>query len=145
MAYSVSSEREIENLIATYAFLVDDGDFDNLGVLLDRCDFRLNNGPVIRGSDAIAKFARDALQVFEDGTPRTRHVTTNIVIELDNDSGTARARAYYTVFQAVHDFPLQPIACGRYCDRFERAGHKWHFAERSVQTDLAGDVSHHRR
>ena len=145
MAYSVSSEREIENLISTYAFLIDDGDFDHLGILLDRCDFRLNDGPVIRGREAIAEFGRNTLRIFEDGTPRTRHVTTNIVIELDEDSGTARARAYYTVFQAVHDFPLQPIACGRYRDRFERADHKWHLAERSVRTDLVGDVSHHRR
>jgi 3-phenylpropionate/cinnamic acid dioxygenase small subunit len=145
MPYSQSSERAIENLIASYAFLVDDGKFDELGALLDRCDFRLGNSPIIRGKDAIAKFARDALQVFEDSTPRTRHVTTNIIIEVDEAAGTAQARAYYTVFQAVNDFPLQPIACGRYRDRFERADGKWFFAERSVQTDLAGDVSHHRR
>ena len=145
MAYSQSSEREIENLIATYAFLVDDGEFDKLGVLLDRCDLTLGSGPTIRGNEAVAKLARDALQVFEDGTPRTRHVTSNMIIEVDENAGTARARAYYTVFQAVHDFPLQPIACGRYRDRFERIDGKWHFAERFVQTDLAGDVSHHRR
>jgi 3-phenylpropionate/cinnamic acid dioxygenase small subunit len=124
MPYSQSSERESENLIATYAFLVDDGKFDDLGALLDRCDFRLGSGPAIRGKEAIAKFARDALQVFEDGTPRTRHVTTNVILEVDEEAGTARARAYYTVFQAVNDFPLQPIACGRYRDRFERAGGK---------------------
>jgi 3-phenylpropionate/cinnamic acid dioxygenase small subunit len=141
----MSSEREIGNLIATYAFLVDDGEFEQLGVLLDRCDFTLGKGPAVRGSEAIAKLARGALQVFGDGTPRTRHVTSNIVIEVNEDAGTAQARAYYTVFQAVDDFPLQPIACGRYRDRFERVDGKWRFAERSVQTDLVGDVSRHRR
>ena len=145
MTHAQSSEREIENLIATYAFLVDDGAFDELGLLLDRCDFKLGDGPVIRGKEAVAKFGRQALQVFEDGTPRTRHVTTNIIIEVDEAAGTAKARAYYTVLQAVKDFPLQPIACGRYRDRFERTDGKWFFAERSVQTDLVGDVSHHRR
>jgi len=140
-----SSEREIENLIGTYAFLVDDGDFDGLGELLDHCDFRLGAGPAIRGKDAIARFGRDSLQVFADGTPRTRHVTTNIIIEVDEEAGLAQSRSYYTVFQAVPDFPLQPIACGRYQDRFARTDGKWRFAERTVQTTLTGDLSHHRR
>jgi 3-phenylpropionate/cinnamic acid dioxygenase small subunit len=145
--YSVTSqsgERDIENLIATYAFLVDDGDFDGLGALLDQCDFTLGDGPAIRGKDAIAKFAREALRVYEDGTPRTRHVTTNIIIEVDEEAGAAQSRSYYTVFQAVPGFPLQPIACGRYRDRFVRDGGKWRFAQRSVRTDLVGDVSRHR-
>ncbi len=133
MPYSQSSEREIENLIATYAFLVDDGEFENLGALLDRCDFTLGPGPTIRGKEAVAKPARNALRIFDDGTPRTRHVTSNIIIEVDEDAGTARSRAYYTVFQAALDFALQPIACGRYRDRFERVDGKWYFAERSVQ------------
>jgi 3-phenylpropionate/cinnamic acid dioxygenase small subunit len=145
VVYSQSSERDIENLIATYAFLVDDGDFDGLGALLDQCDFTLGGGPAIRGRQAIASFARQAPQVYDDGTPRTRHVTTNLIIEVDEGAGMARSRAYYTVFQAAPDFPLQPIACGRYADRFERADGKWRFAARSVQTDLAGNVSHHRR
>ncbi len=61
MPYSQSSEREIENLIATYAFLVDDGEFENLGALLDRCDFTLGPGPTIRGKEAVAKLAWNAL------------------------------------------------------------------------------------
>ncbi len=140
----MNSDREIENLIATYAFLVDDGKFDALGELLDRCDFTLGSGPVLRGREAIAAFARKALRTFEDGTPRTRHVTTNLIINVDEAAGRAQARAYYTVFQAVEGFPLQPIACGRYEDRFERSDGIWHFAERAVRTDLVGNVSHHR-
>jgi 3-phenylpropionate/cinnamic acid dioxygenase small subunit len=142
---SHSSEREIENLIGSYAFLVDDGDFDGLGALLNQCDFTLGDGPTIRGKVAIAKFAGDALRVYDDGTPRTRHVTTNIIIEVDEEAGVARSRSYYTVFQATPGFALQPIACWRYADRFTRADGKWRFAERSVQGGLAGDLSHHRR
>jgi 3-phenylpropionate/cinnamic acid dioxygenase small subunit len=145
VGYSQSSEREIENLIGTYAFLVDDGDFDGLGALLDECDFTLGNGPAIRGRDAIAKLGRQALQVYDDGTPRTRHVTTNVIIEVDEEASVAQSRSYYTVFQAVPGFPLQPVACGRYMDRFVRANGKWRFAERSVQLGLAGDLTRHRR
>ncbi len=59
-------------------------------------------------------------------------------------AGTATGRAYYTVFQAVDDFALQPIACGTYVDRFERDDGAWRFAARSVQTRLVGDISRHR-
>jgi hypothetical protein len=141
----VPPDRAIENLIATYAWLVDDGEFGKLGDLLTEADFSLNGGPVIRGRDAIERFAHDTLRTYGDGTPRTRHVTTNIVIEIDEEAGTAVSRSYYTVFQSLPDFPLQAIASGRYQDRFQRHNRQWRFAERIVRTSFTGDVSHHSR
>jgi 3-phenylpropionate/cinnamic acid dioxygenase small subunit len=140
---NVPSSRAIENLIATYAFLVDDGEFAKLGDLLADADFSLNGGPVIRGPGAIEKFAHDTLRIYEDGTPRTRHVTTNIIIATDEEAGTAGSRSYYTVFQSLPDFPLQAIASGRYQDRFQRRDGQWRFAGRIVSTHFTGDVSHH--
>jgi 3-phenylpropionate/cinnamic acid dioxygenase small subunit len=141
--YDASSSRIIENLIATYAFLVDDGEFAKLGDLLADATFSLNGGPAIKGRDAIERFAYDTLQTYDDGTPRTRHVTTNIIIEIDEDADTAVSRSYCTVFQSLPDFPLQAIASGRYQDRFQRQHGQWRFAERIVSTSLVGDVSHH--
>jgi 3-phenylpropionate/cinnamic acid dioxygenase small subunit len=135
--------REIENLIARYAYLVDDGDFEGLAVLFADAEFRLNGSAPIAGPEVPA-FARATLRTYDDGTPRTRHVTTNLLIEVDEAAGTATGRAYFTVFQALPDFPLQPIAAGRYADRFTRRGGTWHFTARAVSTDLVGDVSHHR-
>lgn len=140
----MTDERQIENLIATYAFLVDDGKFAELGELMADCTLSLN-GTTVVGRDAIEEFAHGVLQVHDDGTPRTRHVTTNLILELDADAGEASARAYYTVFQALEGFPLQPIAAGRYRDRFARRNGTWRFVERDVSTDLSGDVSHHVR
>jgi 3-phenylpropionate/cinnamic acid dioxygenase small subunit len=139
-----SSHRTIENLIATYAELVDDGDFAGVGTLLAGAVFTGSAGSV-RGRDAIEKTLRDNLIVYEDGTPRTKHVTTNIVIEVDEQAGTAVARSYFTALQALPDMALQPIVSGRYHDRFERRDGQWRFVERSVQTDLLGDVSRHVR
>lgn len=135
--------REIENLIARYAYLVDDGDFDGLAALFADAAFRLNGGPTARGAE-VASLARASLRTYDDGTPRTRHVTTNLLIEVDPDGTTARGRAYFTVFQALPDFPLQPIAAGRYADRFVRRDGAWRFESRDVSTDLVGDVSRHR-
>jgi 3-phenylpropionate/cinnamic acid dioxygenase small subunit len=137
-----TTERAIENLIARYAFLVDDGDFAGLGGLLAHSDFRLGEAAA-HGKADIEELAQSVLQTYADGTPRTRHVTTNLIIEADEEAGTATSRSYFTAFQQTGDFPLQPVASGRYRDRFERHGGTWRFTSREVSTDLVGDVSHH--
>ncbi|MEE6265273.1 MULTISPECIES: nuclear transport factor 2 family protein [Streptomyces] len=143
-AEPASSCRAIENLIARYAELVDDGDFAGLGVLLADATFVGSGGPV-HGRDAIEKSFRDTLIVHDDGTPRTQHVVTNVAVEVDEQAHTAEARSYVTVLQALPDLPLQPIAAGRYHDRFERAEGRWRFVERRVRINLVGEVRHHLR
>jgi 3-phenylpropionate/cinnamic acid dioxygenase small subunit len=139
-----SSYRAIENLIAAYAELVDDGDFAGLGRLLADATFA-GSGAAVSGPDAIEQMFRDMLIVYDDGTPQTKHVTTNVVIDVDEEAGTAVARAYFTVLQALPGLPLQPIVSGRYRDRFDRHDGQWRFAERRVRIDLAGDLSRHLR
>lgn len=140
----VSNDRVIENLIARYAELVDGGDFGGLGALLGRARF-IGSGPPVEGADAVEAMFHDTLIVYDDGTPRTKHITTNVIIEVDERAAGAVSRAYFTVLQALPDLPLQPIASGRYHDRFERHGGPWHFVERRVFVDLVGDVSRHLR
>ena len=139
-----SSYRAVQNLIATYAELVDDGDFAGVGILLADATFTAGGGSV-SGRDAIEKMLRDTLIVYDDGTPRTKHVTTNVAIEVDEEAGTAVSRSYFTALQALPDLALQPIVSGRYQDRFERRDGQWRFVERRVRTDLVGDVSRHLR
>ena len=141
---STPPHRAIENLIATYAELVDDGDFEGVGSLLADATFTGGAGSV-SGADAIERMLRDSLIVYDDGTPRTKHITTNLAIEVDEEAGTAVSRAYFTALQALPDLALQPIVSGRYDDRFERRDGQWRFVERRVRTDLVGDVSRHLR
>lgn len=138
------SYRAIENLIAAYAELVDDGNFTRLGALLAEATFT-GGGEQVSGQAAIERMFRDMVIVYEDGTPRTKHVTTNIAIEVDEPAGTAVSRSYFTVLQALPGLPLQTIAAGRYRDRFERSAGHWRFAEREVRVDLTGEVSRHLR
>jgi 3-phenylpropionate/cinnamic acid dioxygenase small subunit len=138
------SYRAIERLIATYAELVDDGDFAAVGLLLADATFAGAAGSV-SGHDTIERMLVDNIIVYDDGKPRTKHVTTNLGIEIDEAGRTAVARSYFTVLQALPDLPLQPIVSGRYCDRFERRDGEWRFVERRVRTDLVGDLSRHLR
>ncbi len=134
----------IGNLVARYAELVDDGDFDGVADLLADAGVGDGDGSaLLRGRDAIAAMFRDTTRRYADGTPRTKHVTTNLILEVDAEAGRAAARSYWTVLQAVEGLPLQPILAGRYHDRFARSGGAWRFTERRYSIDLVGDVSRH--
>ena len=112
--------RSVENLIARYAELVDSGDFAGLGEMFADGLFGGEGDAVVRGRDAVEKIFRATVQVYDDGTPRTKHVTTNIRVDVDDASGMA-AHSYVTVFQALPDLPLQPIVAGRYRARSSAA------------------------
>jgi len=100
----------------------------------------------IQGADNVEAMYAASTRLYPDtGTPKTKHVTTNVAIEVDEQAGTAVARSYFTALQAVADLPLQPIVSGRYHDRFDRRDGRWRFVERRVRTDLVGDVSRHLR
>ncbi|MFD6530992.1 nuclear transport factor 2 family protein [Streptomyces sp. NPDC060184] len=138
------SHRAVENLIARYAELVDDGDFAGLGDLLADATF-IGSGEPVSGREGIERMFHETLIVHADGTPRTQHVTTNVAVEVDEEAGTAVARSYVTVLQALPDLPLQPIAAGRYHDRFELREGQWRFVQRRVRITMVGDVSRHLR
>lgn len=139
----VNQERRIENLLYTYAERIDGGDLDGVAALFE-------HGRIV-GASAEAPPAEGVAgvramydpQLYEDGTPRTKHVTTNAIIELDDAAGTASCRSYFTVFQATPELPLQVIITGRYHDTFQRLDGVWWFDTRTMLVDQVGDVSHH--
>jgi hypothetical protein len=140
----------VANLIHRYAELIDLGDFGAVADLLgdaavgDGSDDRGDGAArLLTGRDAILAMFTTTTRRYPDGTPGTKHVTTNLILDIDDDEGRAAARTYWTVLQAVPGLPLQPILAGRYHDRFERIEGSWRFAERRYLIDLVGDVSHH--
>ena len=83
--------------------------------------------------------------VLYDGLPHTKHVTTNVWMEVDEAAATAEVRSYVTIWQGLADFPLQAIFSGRYRDRLVESGGEWWFAERWALPDVIGDMSRHVR
>ena len=80
----------------------------------------------------VEKIFRAMVRVYEDGTPRTKHVTTNIRIDVDDERGAAVAHSYVTVFQALPDLAMQPIVAGRYRDVFVCRDGVWRFRGATV-------------
>lgn len=141
------SAREITNLIYTYAELLDGGDLDAVAALFTHgriCG--VADGPpetVFEGPERVRRMYEMATRFYDDGTPKTRHHTTNVQLFVDDDAGTARSTSYYCVTQATPDLPLQVIVTGHYRDTFHRVDGAWWFDSRTMFVDQVGDVSQH--
>lgn len=141
------SAREITNLIYRYAELLDAGDLDGVAALFAHgriCG--VEDGPpetVFNGTAGVRKMYEMATRIYPDGTPKTRHHTSNVQLEINDAEGTAASRSYYCVTQATPDLPLQVIVTGHYKDTFHRLDRVWWFDSRIMFVDQVGDVSHH--
>jgi hypothetical protein len=139
--------REIENLLHTYAERIDGGDLEGVADLFvhGRILASPDAGPegAIVGRAGVLKLYRASTRIYDDGSPHTKHVTTNSIIEVEEGARAAAARSYFTVFQRLDDFPLQPIIAGRYRDTFKRIDGSWWFDTRIMIVDLVGDLSRH--
>jgi 3-phenylpropionate/cinnamic acid dioxygenase small subunit len=145
IVHRMETPAAISNLVFTYAELIDAGDFQRLAELFAHAEFTSEGDPVIRrGTEQVLALYERFTRRYEDGTPKTKHVTTNLLIEVDDQAGTATSRSYFTVLQAVPgELALQPIVAGRYRDGFERVDGAWRFSARHIIIDLMGDLSHH--
>ena len=144
----MDSARQIENLLYRYAELIDSGDYAGIGQLFAHAEIIDEAGNLIaQGPDGIAAMYHESTRLYpETGTPLTKHVTTNAIIEVDEAAGTATARSYYTVLQRTDQLALQPIITGRYHDAFVQAGDNeagWRFSQRKMIIDQLGDLSQH--
>jgi hypothetical protein len=139
----VDSARAIENLVYAYAERIDAGDFQGVGELFGHGRIQPAPGFVLEGVDDVRGLYEGTTRRYEDGTPRSQHVITNVAVEVDEDAGTGTARSRYTVLQQTDELPLQPIIAGRYHDTFHRIDGVWWFDTREMFVDLKGDLSHH--
>ena len=140
----MEASRQIENLLYLYAERIDSGDLEGVAEMFREAEIvaPATEGPGSSGYDEVLKMYQVACRIYEDtGTPKTRHITTNAIIEVDGD--TATARSSFTVVQATAEFPLQPIIVGRYHDSFVCQQGRWQFSRREMYVDLLGDCSAH--
>jgi ketosteroid isomerase-like protein len=135
----------VPNLIGLYAEAIDAGDFHGVADLLANAVITTEGTDTkVEGREAILAMYEQWTRRYDDnGTPHTKHVTTNLILDVDESEGTASARSYFTVLQATDELPLQPIITGRYRDTFTRVDGVWRFTTRHMVTDYTGDLSHH--
>jgi 3-phenylpropionate/cinnamic acid dioxygenase small subunit len=136
--------REIEALLHRYAEAIDAGDFDAVGALFAHGTVCAPDGtPIAEGAAAVTRLYETTTRRHEDGTPKTRHIVTNVTVERDTDSNRASVRSRFTVYQATDALPLQPIIVGDYEDDVELVDDRWVFRRRVMRPALLGDLSQH--
>jgi len=138
------SHIQVANLVYRYAELIDNGDFAGIGELFADATIETGEGVVYRGRDEIREMYEQWTRRYPDnGTPHTRHVTTNPILEVDEEAGTATCRSYVVVFQSTDQITLQPVITNRYHDTFRRVGDMWQFEHRLMIDFYSGDLSQH--
>jgi 3-phenylpropionate/cinnamic acid dioxygenase small subunit len=88
------SHHAITTLMFRYAECVDAADFDGIGELF--ADAVITNEGVageIAGAEAVKQLYLNTNRVHDDGTLRTRHLTANVQVDIEEAAGTAAARS----------------------------------------------------
>ncbi|MCP5055251.1 MAG: nuclear transport factor 2 family protein [bacterium] len=138
---------EITNLLYRYAECIDAGNYASVGELFAHAVLTADGTAMrVEGADAVARHYAGTTRFYSDtGTPKTKHVVTNPILEIDAAGGSADVRSSYSVYQQTDTLPLQLIITGRYRDRMEHVDERWRFASRCFFVDQVGDLSQHLR
>ncbi len=139
------AKEAVLRLMNEYCYRIDAGDKAGFAALFEHGTFVLKGDPGggDTGTAAVLKMLENV--ILYDGKIHTKHVMSNVQIDIDPSGEEATAQSYITVFQAVPpDFPLQPIFIGHYYDDFVKVASVWRFARREISPDLVGDLSFHR-
>lgn len=139
----IDHARAIENLLYTYAECMDLGDYEGIAELFRHGLITSPVGGETKGYDEVLALYQSSTRIYEDDkTPHTKHLTTNLIIEVEGES-QATCRSYFTVLQSTPELALQPIISGRYHDELERVDGAWRFKKRNMLPDLPGDLTKH--
>jgi len=139
----MSDQAEITALVHAYAGRLDAGDFEGVAALFEEATWRSEStGEVRRGREEV-RAVYERVRLY-DGSPRTKHLITNLTIDVEPDVDRAAAECCFTVLQGIEaGEPIQIILSGRYVDRFERSAGVWRFSDRLFIVDLTGDLGRH--
>jgi len=131
-------------LLSAYADAIDAGDFDLLAdILADAVLESADGGVVATGRDEVLRLYSATTRRHEDGTPRTAHLVSNVVVSGGAHNDQLLVSSRFCVMQATDKVPLQAVAVGRYADTLERSDGVWRFARRRMIPEFWGDISDH--
>ena len=134
------SRNTIQQLIFEYAKRLDGGDLPGVADLFRWGRICSVQGEVA-GYQAVLDLYQKTVRLYDNGTPCTMHITSNLQIEVKDRHATCHS--YFCVMQGLTDFPLQAIIGGRYEDTLELVDSHWRFTRRHILPTLFGDLTRH--
>jgi uncharacterized protein (TIGR02246 family) len=135
MALTFEDLTAIQELIASYAEFIDDGNIEGyLNNFTPDGVFENRRGK-IEGREAIREFVAPILEANRtDSRPRMRHVMGFPVIRGDGDRATART--YVMIPRLDEDGEIRVPMVGTYRDDIVKVDGQWYFKTRSIMMDM---------
>jgi len=127
---SVLEEKDaIRDLLASYCFHIDGGEYDKFVALFTE-DAIFDIGPLgkAHGREAIRKLIGNA------GPSKFKHCTINSIIRVNGNE--AHAESYLFVLNGG-EHAISTSVAGRYEDQLVKQGDQWRFKVRKVHLDIA--------
>jgi uncharacterized protein (TIGR02246 family) len=118
-------EDQVGTTLARYCQYLDDGDFDRWIELFTEEARLIFGGRTTVGRPDI----RSYMEQVQPPAGRGKHITSNILVDLDGDTATAHTDY---MFVRPTGQGLVPIATGRYHDELVRRDGRWLFHRREI-------------
>ena len=136
----MSDSDEITALVQSYARLLDSGDVNGVAALFEHSTWRsLPNGSLLRGTAEVKPVYENL--VARDGFQNTKHLITNLSVDVEPGATTAFSHCRWTVLRGAPGEPISITLSGQYADTFEKVDNRWRFADRLITIDLTGEPS----
>lgn len=126
----MTDKDEIRELLARYCFALDDGRYEEMALLFTPDGVWETAFGTGRGRAGIVAQAKS---ITTDPRPRRIHLTTNIVVDVDGDSATARSN--WMMFQNTPQGPAISSG-GAYEDHLVKVDGTWFFRHRRIDRYL---------
>lgn len=139
----MTSRDAIIGLINQYSFTLDQGDLRGFVNLFEHAHWSVEGQAGHYGSKQLYDNVISKIIIYEDGTPRTKHIATNIDLAINEDKNVASSQRYLMVLQQTRDLPLQVILSAHYFDEFEKVNGIWRFKSCIIKRPLKGDMTKH--
>jgi hypothetical protein len=143
----LDAHRQIEQKIYQMGYALEDGDFERVGELLRHATYGADRigRRAFRGKNEIRdQYVRTNITYPGHGRA-TREMYTNVVIDVDLDTGAARSTTAYTVAQQTPDgeSPFALLVAGRYEDEWTLVDDDWRWSDRYVVVQFKNDLDRH--
>ncbi len=124
--------------LAGYSHYLDDGDFDRWIELFTEDARLVFAGRTTEGRPSIRRY----MEQVQPPEGRGKHITANIVVDVEGDTATAHTDYLFVRHAAGQGLVL--VATGRYRDDLIRDGDRWRFQQREISllgpfVEAAGD------
>ncbi len=136
----LADEQEIVRVLHDCAAAYDAGRFDEVAGYFADGVWHVGPDAALTAGD-VAAFLHGNIELY-DGSPRTRHVISNVRVEVRDDGAAAHAESVVIVYQALPAGPIKILVRGAYHDDFVRTD-RWRLAERRSTTDAVDGIETH--